>query len=1031
MVKANANISNELRDVISTIQGYSGSKDVFAALAQEPVQNAKDNPMPNSKLPPTITYKLIEGDQNTILTITDEFTTGLDGKVQDDAEINTHMADGNIEAISNHSAFFADNITTKESRDSSGSRGQGKKAALFHGLFNLDEDERNKRIAMVVDTNTRDENNKNTYRLSVLYFMPRRNYFGPFLDKNAKDYLKEINFSEFETLDGQDITNLGVKESVLKLGLKPLKSTGTRLIIPYLSLSTIEKFKDGTMTKWLERIWWNAILYNKIRIFLEIGDEKIQIKCTDYWKEEPWLDKNLDSTNTKEKGTYVTEDIKIKGTSDPAKKILGKNPTLTIKRIVFDWDSSRSEDEINKGRNANELQGVQWIRNHQWIKTENIKTLSSSLIPNIEDKESFYNGFRAFIEFDDDTCRVLKDDSIETPQHHDVIENVDIRKIDAEVDAAFRECALLNNWLDANVDTSSDNSDAIEDFLELGVWGEAGNNTPSKNLSSSINFDTEDDTNLVKWNQKIENILITLSSTNNKSLREVIFHKNRIIPIRPSGTTKNARWEDIELRLAMIIYKLKGNNVSKGDPLFIKFLQFTGRTTGAIGLRLGNYEAIHNPGTGLKNYPKEMETIYNEYINMDDSELVDIFETYIQDQQESMIEKQEIECILELKKPDNTRINLGKSKSEFDLNEQSIGENTFESLTIDKNTNFDLKKKYELIATWLDAYGVEVASASRTFFVQEKDDTPQPKPYSLIAKFVNLTTDEETDFYSYGDKIKISLSIRNRTDAEYIFHASSSLDSNQLLDSNFKKTIPPKIQSQEFTDFELFTFESEIQAELLDEHNKDSVIILKKGRVEFRIDSYDITELGGKVPSLAELVSNYEIDENQRFIRKNLFIEQDGEGIEYFRRAIVEDESGGGRHIWEFENANYINDPLPTINIFDKHHLRLSSKLNKDTTHASFTEKHLNNLINSEATINILVDRHLESGDDSSEIDKFIDNASRMNTTDTKAHTLYESTLKDLRNISISDTYKKINDIKINLISSLHSMSLAKYKKSS
>ena len=397
----------------------------------------------------------------------------------------------------------------------------------------------------------------------------------------------------------------------------------------------------------------------------------------------------------------------------------------------------------------------------------------------------------------------------------------------------------------------------------------------------------------------------------------------------------------------------------------------------------------------------------------------------------SMIEKQEIECILELKKPDNTRINLGKSKSEFDLNEQSIGENTFESLTIDKNTNFDLKKKYELIATWLDAYGVEVASASRTFFVQEKDDSPQPKPYSLIAKFVNLTTDEETDFYSYGDKIKISLSIRNRTDAEYIFHASSSLDSNQLLDSNFKKTIPPKIQSQEFTDFELFTFESEIQAELLDEHNKDSVIILKKGRVEFRIDSYDITELGGKVPSLAELVSNYEIDENQRFIRKNLFIEQDGEGIEYFRRAIVENESGGGRHIWEFENANYINDPLPTINIFDKHHLRLSSKLNKDTTHASFTEKHLNNLINSEATINILVDRHLESGDDSSEIDKFIDNASRMNTTDTKAHTLYESTLKDLRNISISDTYKKINDIKINLISSLHSMSLAKYKKSS
>ena len=49
-------------------------------------------------------------------------------------------------------------------------------------------------------------------------------------------------------------------------------------------------------------------------------------------------------------------------------------------------------------------------------------------------------------------------------------------------------------------------------------------------------------------------------------------------------------------------------------------------------------------------------------------------------------------------------------------------------------------------------------------FVQEKDDIPEPPAYSLITNFINLTTGEETDSYSYGDKIQIQISIRNRTE---------------------------------------------------------------------------------------------------------------------------------------------------------------------------------------------------------------------------------------------------------------------------
>ena len=50
----------------------------FVTFAQEPVQNAKDNPMSSGKNS-NITYELIENDENTMLIITDENTTGLMG----------------------------------------------------------------------------------------------------------------------------------------------------------------------------------------------------------------------------------------------------------------------------------------------------------------------------------------------------------------------------------------------------------------------------------------------------------------------------------------------------------------------------------------------------------------------------------------------------------------------------------------------------------------------------------------------------------------------------------------------------------------------------------------------------------------------------------------------------------------------------------------------------------------------------------------------------------------------------------------
>ena len=385
---------------------------------------------------------------------------------------------------------------------------------------------------------------------------------------------------------------MGLKENVLKLNLKPLTQHGTRLIIPYLDPDAVRKFKDGTMIKWFERIWWNAIQEKKVKIILKIDGKSSQVKCLEFWSDKPYENKELIAKSNKNKGIFVKENIEIKGRSKVSKKILGKDAKLTIKRIVLDWDIDREEDEIIKGRNKQELQGVQWIRNNQWITTESVMNLTSNLIGNIEDKDKFRAGFRGFIEFDDETCRVLKDDSIETPQHHDINENTDIKQIFSVLDSVVQECAEIYGWTDEVGEASKDRSNAMDDFIDLGVWGFAGKESPKKTLDAEVLFNTENKSNLVMWNEQLKNISVSLTSLNDKSLKELIYPKNRIKPLRSPGTTDGTVWEEIEQRLAMILYKVKGHTVKNSDPLFKKLQEFTGRSNNSIKMKLSNYDSI-------------------------------------------------------------------------------------------------------------------------------------------------------------------------------------------------------------------------------------------------------------------------------------------------------------------------------------------------------------------------------------------------------------------------------------------------------
>ena len=83
--------------------------------------------------------------------------------------------------------------------------------------------------------------------------------------------------------------------------------------------------------------------------------------------------------------------------------------------------------------------------------------------------------------------------------------------------------------------------------------GFAGKDTPKKTLDAKILFDTVSNSNLVKWNERLKNIKVSLSSLNSKSLEETIYPKNRIKPLRAPGTTDGADWEPVEQKLAMIL----------------------------------------------------------------------------------------------------------------------------------------------------------------------------------------------------------------------------------------------------------------------------------------------------------------------------------------------------------------------------------------------------------------------------------------------------------------------------------------------
>ena len=78
------------------------------------------------------------------------------------------------------------------------------------------------------------------------------------------------------------------------------------------------------------------------------------------------------------------------------------------------------------------------------------------------------------------------------------------------MDSVVQECAETHGWTDEVGEASKDRSNAMDDFIDLGVWGFAGKESPKKTLDAEILFNTENKSNLVMWNEQLKNISVSL-----------------------------------------------------------------------------------------------------------------------------------------------------------------------------------------------------------------------------------------------------------------------------------------------------------------------------------------------------------------------------------------------------------------------------------------------------------------------------------------------------------------------------------------
>ena len=405
--------------VESVIESY-GTDGAIRALAQEPVQNAKDAGELGKVV--QVEYRLIRRFHNGIpcylLTVTDRGTSGLCGRLRIPREELRRMSED--EKHQQKWVYFERVFDSNKRKLDIGSRGQGKSVFLHHSHIPGNE----RRMMMLYDTLLPN----GEYRLGEIAVYEdeygiRKN---PFLNSEAEERIQRNTFVN----DEGDIK--------VPLGLESLKETGTRVIVPWLSREATDLIRNRTLYHWMRYLWWPAIVKGELKITIidEVGSET-EVTEPEWWEGEFWSGETFPPNQL-----HKSDSIAVRvHEHEPL------DNTLTVQRFVILYDEKlQKKDQRDEIPDYN---GIQIFRNGQCIET-----YWTDAMPIPRDKKS---GMRAFIEFDEETEEALQ--NAEKTQHDGFDWNkYPTRKIKAYlIDRLTKFCAEMG-WIEDQSESATETS---------------------------------------------------------------------------------------------------------------------------------------------------------------------------------------------------------------------------------------------------------------------------------------------------------------------------------------------------------------------------------------------------------------------------------------------------------------------------------------------------------------------------------------------------------------------------------------------
>lgn len=468
------------------------SDGAIRALAQEPVQNAKDARLRNQVV--EVEYRLLwrmgdDGNLFNVLTVTDHGTTGLGGKI---APTESELECATEEDRQKWQWYHFERLfDSSKGGQHGGKRGWGK--SIFLHASHIPTVKRS--AMMVYDTLLE----SGEYRISDMTIV--NDDYGvrdmPLVNDAAR---RAIGESLYVTPDGS---------IRMPLQLAPLRRVGTRIVVPHLAEYAVKSITDGSLANWLEYLWWRPISEGALKITIvdEVNETSRTIGVPKWWEGDEW-------------SSDVTSPGSVQRLHQDCKILVLENEKLKqdcgVRLLAIQYDSGLANQRPLKG--APDFVGIQVMRARQCIETYE----DFDLIPRQE-----MPCFRGFVEFDEATERRLRDK--EKPAHDGFdgrgIVGTSIRPYLKDKMHEFAESIGVIKSRDADEGAPSEAERRTLEFvfnrLAPGAFGDAPNKNPGAGIENNLGNPWDiavllkyptPNTTRVNWGERIEDIRAVVNS---------------------------------------------------------------------------------------------------------------------------------------------------------------------------------------------------------------------------------------------------------------------------------------------------------------------------------------------------------------------------------------------------------------------------------------------------------------------------------------------------------------------------------------